>query len=62
MINLPTQAASQWDALSHVFAEDKMWNGYPATLVDSRGAHKNGIEKFANKMVGRGCFAGCGAV
>ncbi len=53
-INLPTQAASQWDALSHVFAGDQMWNGYSATLVDSRGAHKNGIEKFANKMVGRG--------
>ena len=53
-INLPTQAATQWDALSHVFLGDKMWNGYPATLVDSRGAHKNGIEKFANKMVGRG--------
>ena len=53
-INLPTQAATQWDALSHVFLGDKMWNGYPAALVDSRGAHKNGIEKFANKMVGRG--------
>src|SRR4029434_1201628 len=53
-INLPTQAATQWDALSHVFLVDKMWNGYPATLVDSRGAHKNGIEKFASKMVGRG--------
>ena len=53
-INLPTQAASQWDALSHVFVEDKMWNGYDATLVDVRGAHKNSIEKFANKMVGRG--------
>jgi kynurenine formamidase len=53
-INLPTQAATQWDALSHVFLGDKMWNGYPASLVDSRGAHKNGIEKFANKMVGRG--------
>ena len=53
-INLPTQAATQWDALSHVFLVDKMWNGYPATLVDSRGAHKNGIEKFAGKMVGRG--------
>ena len=53
-INLPTQAATQWDALSHVFFEDKMWNGYPATLVDSNGAHKNGIEKFADKMVGRG--------
>src|SRR5438128_4946552 len=53
-INLPTQAATQWDALAHVFIGEKMWNGYPATLVDSRGAHKNGIEKFANKMVGRG--------
>ena len=37
-----------------MFLGDKMWNGYPASLVDSRGAHKNGIEKFANKMVGRG--------
>src|SRR5437867_2299170 len=53
-INLPTQAATQWDALSHVFLVDKMWNGYPATLVDMRGAHKNSIDKFANKMVGRG--------
>ncbi|PYN38425.1 MAG: hypothetical protein DME01_02650, partial [Candidatus Rokuibacteriota bacterium] len=49
-INLPTQAATQWDALSHVFLVDKMWNGYPATLVDMRGAHKNSIDKFANKM------------
>ena len=53
-INLPTQAATQWDALAHVFLGEQMWNGYPATLVDSRGAHKNGIEKFASKMVGRG--------
>ncbi|MAF49014.1 MAG: cyclase family protein [Rhodospirillales bacterium] len=53
-INLPTQAATQWDALSHVFVKGKMWNGYDAKLVDSKGAHKNGIEKFADKMVGRG--------
>jgi kynurenine formamidase len=53
-INLPTQCATQWDALSHVFLGDKMWNGYSAALVDSRGAHKNSIEKFAEKMVGRG--------
>ena len=53
-INLPTQCASQWDALAHVFVEDKMWNGYPAKLVDARGAHKNGIEHFSDKMVGRG--------
>ena len=53
-INLPTQAATQWDALSHVFIGEQMWNGYPATLVDCRGAHKNGIEHFADRMVGRG--------
>ena len=53
-INLPTQAATQWDALSHVFLGDQMWNGYAATLVDRRGAHRNGIEQFADKMVGRG--------
>jgi kynurenine formamidase len=53
-INLPTQCGTQVDALSHVFLEDKMWNGYPANLVDCRGAHKNGVEKFADKLVGRG--------
>src|SRR5262249_43746077 len=53
-INVPTQAGTQLDALSHVFLGDKMWNGYPPTLGDSRAAHKNGIEKFANKIVGRG--------
>jgi kynurenine formamidase len=53
-INLPTQCGTQVDALSHVFLGDKMWNGYPATLVDSRGAHKNGIEHFADKLIGRG--------
>ena len=40
-INLPTQAATQWDALAHVFLGEKMWNGYPATLVDSRGDRKS---------------------
>lgn len=53
-INLPTQCATQWDALAHVFLEDKMWNGYPAILVDSRGASKCGIEHFSDRMVGRG--------
>src|SRR5262245_49522161 len=31
-INLPTQAATQWDALAHVFLGEQMWNGYPASL------------------------------
>ena len=53
-INLPTQTATQWDALAHVFLEDKMWNGYDASVVDSFGAHKCGIEGLRDRMVGRG--------
>ena len=53
-INLPTQCATQWDALAHVFLEERMWNGYDARLVDARGAHRCGIEHVIGKMVGRG--------
>ena len=53
-INLPTQCSTQWDALAHIFLDDKMYNGYPATLVDARGARKNGIEHTRDKMLGRG--------
>jgi kynurenine formamidase len=53
-INMPCQASTQWDALAHIFLDDKMWNGYPATLVDARGAKKNGIENYRDKCVGRG--------
>jgi kynurenine formamidase len=54
MVTMPLQCGTQWDALGHVFYGDKMWNGYDAKLVDSNGAHKNGIEKVKDKMVGRG--------
>ncbi len=53
-INMPCQASTQWDALCHIFLGDKMYNGYDATLVDSRGAQKLGIEHVRDKMVGRG--------
>lgn len=53
-VSMPLQCGTQWDALSHIFFEDKMWNGYNATLVDSSGAQKNGIEKVSSRMVGRG--------
>ena len=53
-INMPCQASTQWDALCHVFLDDKMYNGYPATLVDAKGGKKNGIEKMRSKMAGRG--------
>jgi kynurenine formamidase len=53
-ISMPCQASTQWDALAHIFLDDKMWNGYPATLVDAKGARKNGVENYRDKCVGRG--------
>jgi kynurenine formamidase len=53
-INMPCQASTQWDALCHVFLDDKMYNGFDAALVDARGARKLGIEHVRDKMVGRG--------
>jgi kynurenine formamidase len=53
-INMPCQASTQWDALCHIFLDDKMYNGFDASLVDARGAKKLGIEHVRDKMVGRG--------
>ena len=44
MVSLPLQCGTQWGALSHIFNNGKMWNGYSADLVDAMGAKKNGIE------------------
>lgn len=54
MVSLPLQCGTQWDALGHIFYDDKMWNGYDARLVDSNGAQKNSIDKVKDRMVGRG--------
>lgn len=51
---MPLQCGTQWDALSHVFYDNYMWNGYDIRLVDNKGARKNGIEKTKDKLVGRG--------
>ena len=53
-INMPVQAATHWDALGHIFFDNKLYNGHDASVVDSRGVHKNGIEHTRDKMVGRG--------
>jgi kynurenine formamidase len=45
MIIMPLQAATQWDALSHVYYDDKLYNGFPAGSVTSLGAFHCGIEK-----------------
>lgn len=51
---LPLQCGTQWDALSHVFYQGKMWNGYDMTLVNAAGAQRNSIVPASTQLVGRG--------
>lgn len=50
---LPTQSATQWDALAHIFYDGRMWNGYDCRLVSSLGAERNDIAKLRDRVVGR---------
>ncbi len=56
VVIMPLQCGTQWDALTHIFHDEQMWNGYDIRLVSSLGAQKCGIEKTKAKMVGRGVF------
>ncbi|MGV9675549.1 cyclase family protein [Nocardia sp. NPDC003482] len=51
---MPTQCGTQWDALSHIFWEGRMWNGRPASDVSSAGSATNGIENMTGRIVTRG--------
>jgi kynurenine formamidase len=51
MIIMSLQAASQWDALSHVYYDDRLYNGYPASSVTSLGAYHCGIDKVDTKGI-----------
>src|SRR6201999_2258825 len=51
MIIMPLQCATQWDALSHVYYEDKLYNGFPADSVTSLGAVHCGIDKVDGKGI-----------
>src|ERR1041385_8945568 len=53
-IMLCVQGATHWDALGHIFYEDKAYNGYDAKLIDAKGLNVLGIEHSKSKMVGRG--------
>lgn len=50
-----THGTTHIDALSHVWRDGLMWNGFSANTVTSRGASKCGIEKV-EPMVTRGIF------
>ena len=49
MIIMPLQAASQWDALSHVYYDDRLYNGFPADSVTSLGAYRAGSTRLTAK-------------
>lgn len=51
MIIMPLQAATQWDALSHVYYDDQLYNGFPADSVTSQGAYHCGIDKVDVKGI-----------
>ena len=53
-VYMPLQCGTQWDALSHVFYDGVMYNGYSQGLVSSSGTSISGIEKMADKIVTRG--------
>jgi kynurenine formamidase len=48
------QSGTEWDGLAHVFYDGKLYNGFDASLVDSNGAHKVGIDKTCSSYVSRG--------
>lgn len=54
LLILPLQSGTQWDALGHIVFDGKIYNGYPASDVGSRGAIRNDIAQLRDRIVGRG--------
>jgi kynurenine formamidase len=48
------QCATQWDALAHVYYDDQLYNGFPASDVTPRGAVHDSIDQQAKGITGRG--------
>jgi len=51
---MPLQSASQWDGLAHVYYDDQLYNGFPASAVGPHGAKHCSIDKMAKGIAGRG--------
>lgn len=54
MLILPLQSGTQWDALGHIIFENRIYNGYDASEVGSKGAMRNDIAKLRDRVAGRG--------
>ena len=53
-LNLCVQGATHWDALGHIFYEDRAYNGHDPKQIDVTGLNVLGIENSKDKMNGRG--------
>jgi kynurenine formamidase len=51
MVIMPLQCGTQWDALSHAWYDDQMYNGVPGAAVTSRGATRNSIDQVDVKGI-----------
>jgi kynurenine formamidase len=54
LLILPLQSGTQWDALSHIVFENRIYNGFDATTVGSKGALRADIATARDRVVGRG--------
>lgn len=54
IVIMPLQSGTQWDAMGHVVYDDKIYNGFSADQVSSKGAMKGDVRQAAGSMVGRG--------
>lgn len=55
VIVMPLQGSTQWDALSHVFAQDTMYNGFwSGTVRAADGAGRCSIHQLKAGLTGRG--------
>ena len=54
MIVMPLQCGTHWDALGHIVHRDRIYNGYPASAISSRGATKGDIVNARRGFIGRG--------
>jgi hypothetical protein len=54
LVTMGLQSSTHWDALSHVFYDERMYNGHDCRLVGPQGARRNSIIPFRDRLVGRG--------
>ena len=54
LLILPLQSGTQWDSLAHIVFDNRIYNGYDATSVGSKGALRNDIATARDRVVGRG--------